>query len=177
MLVCYASEAHKHFQANFTYSHEFQGPTYTILPKFLRENGYKNPTGEEGSPFAMAHGTILSPFLWFADHPDLAQKFMVWMQVQRDGLPGYLETFPFEEYAKNTTADTPLFVDIGSSAGHQSIALKKKFPNIPGRIILQDLPQVIKNLQVNPPEGMETMVYDFFTPQPVKGTFASTFLT
>lgn len=61
-----------------------------------------------------------------------------------------------------------LMVDVGGGVGGQVGALRKQYPGLPGRFILQDLPDTIKN-NASPPEGVECMPYDFFTPQPVKG--------
>jgi hypothetical protein len=94
---------------------------------------------------------------------------MMWVNLSRDGLPRWTDVFPFnEEVAKDSTDDTVLFVDIGSALGHISIGLREKYPKIPGRVIIQDTQQVID--AVTPSHGIEPMVYDFFTPQPVKGT-------
>lgn len=97
---------------------------------------------------------------------------MTYMTAQRESLPTWLEGFPFEQKLwQNVGPETPLFVDIGGAAGHQCVALKGKFPHVPGRIILQDLPAVIKLF--NPAEGIEPMSYDFWTPQPIKGLSSS----
>lgn len=61
-----------------------------------------------------------------------------------------------------------LMVDVGGGVGGQVGALRKQYPELPGRFILQDLPDTIKN-NASPPEGVECMPYDFFTPQPIKG--------
>ena len=62
-----------------------------------------------------------------------------------------------------------LFVDVGGSKGHEAISLHEAHPDIPGHLILQDLPSMIDRVSINPPKGIELMSYDFFTPQPVKG--------
>lgn len=55
----------------------------------------------------------------------------------------------------------------GGGNGSQLAALKKTFPEIKGRMILQDRPHVLKKaLEV---DGMEVMAHDFLTRQPVKG--------
>lgn len=64
-------------------------------------------------------------------------------------------------------SEKPVFVDVGGGTGQQCVAIKEKFPDLPGKVILQDLPAVVAGAKL--PEGMEAMAYDFFTPQPVKG--------
>ena len=59
-------------------------------------------------------------------------------------------------------------VDVGGGMGHDLVELKKKHPELVGRFILQDLPQVIEQVP-QPLEGIEATVHDFYTEQPVKG--------
>ena len=60
-------------------------------------------------------------------------------------------------------------VDVGGGMGHDLVDLKKKQPDLPGRFILQDLPQVIEQI-VQPLKGIEVTSHDFYTKQPVIGT-------
>lgn len=90
------------------------------------------------------------------------------MHVSRTGLPMWFDVFPFDQFIGNgSDKGTILFVDIGSALGHQSIALRQRFPNIPGRVVIQDTAQVMGAVQ--PSHDIEPQIYDFFTPQPVKG--------
>ena len=81
----------------------------------------------------------------------------------------WIDTVHFdEEFASNAQRGEPVFVDIGGGDGGQSIAVQEVH-KLGGRIILQDRPHVIEKA-IKPKEaGIETMVYDFFTPNPVKG--------
>lgn len=63
--------------------------------------------------------------------------------------------------------DVVLFVDVAGGLGRYTEALLAKFPGIPGRLILQDLPPVIESIQELHPR-IERMEYDFFTEQPIK---------
>jgi hypothetical protein len=76
------------------------------------------------------------------------ELFMGWMQSQRDGLPMFLDVVDFQkEFSQGSSDSSVLFVDTGGAMGHQCIALKQKYPELPGRIILQDQQRVID--QVN----------------------------
>ena len=55
----------------------------------------------------------------------------------------------------------------------QNAEFKAKYPDVPGRVVLQDRQENIEKAIQTP--GVENMTYDFFTPQPVKGMH-STFL-
>lgn len=64
--------------------------------------------------------------------------------------------------------DSVFLVDVGGGWGHDLDEFRRKWPEAPGRIILQDQPHVIKDAA---PEDkkIELTVHDFFTEQPVKG--------
>lgn len=64
--------------------------------------------------------------------------------------------------------DAVLLVDIAGGFGHYTEGFLSKFPDAPGRLILQDLPPVLGQIQQLHPR-IEKMEYDFFTEQPVKG--------
>lgn len=82
--------------------------------------------------------------------------------------------FPVQERlieGSNITNDDAFLVDVGGSIGHDLSEFKRKWPDAPGRLILQDLPAVVCHTQgLNP--TIQVMSHDFFTPQPVKGMSA-----
>ncbi|KAI1140004.1 putative sterigmatocystin 8-O-methyltransferase precursor [Hypoxylon sp. FL0543] len=160
-------------RSGISYFFEMISPSFMAFPRFLRQNGYVNPTDPNHCPWHLGHDTDLSPFPWLQSHPEHLGYFLPWMTAQRDGLPIFLDVLDFErEFARNTTPSTPLFVDIGGAIGHQCVALKRRFPELPGRIILQEQAHVISQVKENPLpgfEGIEAQSYDFFTPQPIKG--------
>ena len=54
--------------------------------------------------------------------------------------------------------------------GHDAARFLQKHPQAAGRLVLQDQKQVIEDAtQRAPLNGVEPMVHDFFTPQPVHG--------
>jgi hypothetical protein len=147
--------------------------TFVNLPKFLRETSYRNVSDSTHCPWHLAHNTTQSPFLWLRNHPADMDYFLTWMTAQREGMPTWLEVFPFEKkLCQNLEPETPLFVDIGGGVGHQCLALKDKHSQVSGRVILQDLPQVIEQAMAG--AGIEPMAYDFWTPQPIKGLSKNT---
>ena len=81
------------------------------------------------------------------------------------------DCFPVEEVLGNGVSiekNAVMLVDVGGSTGRDISAFHELYPQLPGRLVLQDLPAVIKEAS-NLPEGIEAMAHDFFTPQPVKG--------
>lgn len=79
--------------------------------------------------------------------------------------------YPVEErLAKGFKADEEgavLLVDVGGGIGADMERFRKRYPDMPGKVIVQDLPDVINSTKM--PQGVEGMAHDFFTPQPVKG--------
>lgn len=67
------------------------------------------------------------------------------------------------------SANAVLLVDIGGGTGH----VLKDFVEDPahrtGRLIVQDLSGALGNADDLTQLGIDSMAYDFFTPQPVKG--------
>ncbi|KAI1744961.1 S-adenosyl-L-methionine-dependent methyltransferase [Xylaria scruposa] len=151
-------------------------PAINAMPQFFRENKYANITNPAVLPFHQGQNTTEPAFNWINERPDVLKSFMGWMAGQRDGLPTFLSTVDFNaEFAKGAEASTPVFVDVGGSMGHQCIAVKQKYPELVGRVVLQDLPETIEKVKVNPLPGfeqIEAMEYDFFTPQPLRGARA-----
>lgn len=69
-------------------------------------------------------------------------------------------------------AQDALLVDMGGSVGHDLSEFRRKWPQASGRLVLQDLAEVLaqaKTMSLHP--SIELMEHDFFTEQPVKGTY------
>ena len=148
-------------------SHNLHLPCWHVMPEFLSETKYRNPTDILHSPFQKAHSTDLTPFPWMRENPKILNNFNVWMAAWREGQNNFLDVFSLTEFVLNSDPATPLFVDIGGGIGHQCLALRKRLPNVPGRVIFQDLlPVIAQAIQV---EGVEPMVHDFMSEQPIKG--------
>lgn len=66
-----------------------------------------------------------------------------------------------------------LMVDVGGSIGHDLIGFHNQYPDVPGRLILQDLTAQIEKIdRTTFPKSIEAQGYDFFTPEPVQGAKA-----
>lgn len=106
--------------------------------------------------------------------PDLKLAFDGYMPARRNGL-----RLPWHEiYPAATELDVkgfqepnepPLLVDVGGNTGYDSASFRTKNPHIKGHCVVQDLPETLASSPVPPPEGIERIGYDFFTPQPIKG--------
>ncbi|KAI9882288.1 MAG: hypothetical protein M1823_005966 [Watsoniomyces obsoletus] len=153
------------------HNHDTVLPCWSATPRFLAETGYKNPSDMSHGPGQMAHQTAEPLFRWLPKHPVNFTAFNQWMTAQREGQPSFLSVFPAETMLlKGATPETPIFVDVGGGVGHQSVAFREKFPDAPGRVILQDIPPVIEQAVSHP--GVEKMGINFWEPEPIKGARA-----
>ncbi|KAF2187330.1 S-adenosyl-L-methionine-dependent methyltransferase [Zopfia rhizophila CBS 207.26] len=142
------------------------GTAVAKLPEYFAEKGYKNPDDAFDSPWQYGEQTDLHYFDWLAERPRFQKAFNTVMGIQRQGRgPPWFEFFPVEEKLKVQSPDQTLLVDIGGGIGHDIIGLKQRFPNLLGRLVVEDLPGVIAAVN-ELPEGIEAVGHDFFQPQP-----------
>lgn len=57
-------------------------------------------------------------------------------------------------------------VDVGGNIGHDILNFQNKYKLAPGRLVLQDRPEVIANTIVD--NSIKAMAHDIMTPQPIK---------
>ena len=137
------------------------------LPEYLGQKGFRNPSDAFDGPFQYARGTKIHYFEWLKSHPRYQTAFNTVMGIARINRgEEWFDFYPVEERL-HVAGDMPLLVDIGGGLGHELRTLKSRFPNLHGRLLVQDLPVVIDNVK-DLPSGIEAMKHDFFTPQPVK---------
>ncbi|KAI1334235.1 hypothetical protein F5Y15DRAFT_402418 [Xylariaceae sp. FL0016] len=81
-----------------------------------------------------------------------------YMNIQRENRPAPFDVFDFEKrLGQGSTDSTPLFVDVGGAMGAQCVAFRQRHPNLPGRVILQDQPEVVDQVKASPLPGFETV--------------------
>ena len=154
------------------FSYDLFFPIGAVLPQYMRETGvHQFPTRpEDKSPFFYAHNIQFWNF--FEEHPEDRRDFDEYMSERRKGLAQWYEMFPVASVLGPGTKDDSqavLFVDVGGNKGHEAASLHEAHPELPGRLILQDLPPMIERVSKNSPKDIELIPYDFFTPQPIKG--------
>ncbi|OTB00823.1 hypothetical protein M426DRAFT_15052 [Hypoxylon sp. CI-4A] len=115
------------------------------MPFYLEKTGFKNVEGSPG-PFQDAHSTQDNMFEWLIKDPSMMGNFNAFM----------------------SDSDATLMIDIGGGEGHDITEFHRRYPHAPGRLVLQDLPPTIDNIQELTPK-VERTKHDFFRPQPIKG--------
>jgi demethylsterigmatocystin 6-O-methyltransferase len=158
-----------------TNSHSFDtyGPAIQAFQSFLAETDYQDINSNTKTPFQKGFNTELNCFQWLPQQPklfDALQQVMTaiqssdWM-VEFDLLDKKARAIPLYQ---PQPVEKPFFVDVGGGYGHQCVHRREKYPNLHGRLVLQDLPQAVG--QLPPIDGVKAMAQDFFEKQAIEGT-------
>ncbi|KAL3477781.1 methyltransferase B [Aspergillus californicus] len=148
------------------YIYDIMRPVAAAIPDFL--------TGEEpamtsahNTVFQKAFNTQLSIFEWMGHHPEhfgnLFKLISVWTRHE------WVEAFPIAEEIGSfmgSDAEKVVLVDVGGGTGPQAAIFKQRLPQIPGRVIVQDIAETLVHAQ--PIAGIEFMEHDCFMPQPIE---------
>lgn len=140
---------------------------YQELPDFLARKKYQDITDNTDTAHNAARKSPLPAFLWFAENPQAGAWFNDYMIHRRKGMATWLDVYPLEREVKGWDVGKTVFVDIGGNVGHQCAALKARYPDLPGKVVLQDLPHPISQALDTP--GVQNMVHDAFEVQPIQG--------
>jgi hypothetical protein len=147
-------------------------PVFMVLPEYLEKHGYQPITDIMDTPFQLGHKTKLEPWAWGQEKPERYQNFLEWMTHAREGDAIFLDAVDLGEYFEKSEQDTVLFVDVSGSRGLMAVEVRKKYAQVPGRVILQDQDYSIATAKKEPVPGfdkLETHVHDFFAgPNPIK---------
>ncbi|KAL8942690.1 MAG: hypothetical protein Q9211_001288 [Gyalolechia sp. 1 TL-2023] len=153
-------------------------PVAAKLPEYMRSQKYQNPTQSTTSAFAYVTGSEFWDYL--NKTPIHSQLFNDFMATRRQGRLNWFDTYPVDRELsfsanKDGNADGKskiLLVDVGGNRGHDLVNLRVKYPNLVGKMIVQDLPDVVAHASFGPDDGIEAMAHDFFQPQPVQEALA-----
>lgn len=152
-------------------------PSIYSLPAWLKQNGYRSPTEGRNCPFNIGFRTDYHFFEFLngknPGYPDLGTQFNNLMSAYHQGRPSWMDSgfYPVQESlidGAKTGEGEVFIVDVGGNKGHDLEEFKSKWPNAPGRLILQDQSHVLEEVE-SLDSTIEPMVHDFFTEQPVKG--------
>jgi hypothetical protein len=147
------------------------------MPDYFKSSGYRLPSDASSGPFQFAFDTPLETYTYWATKPEVADNFNTFMAGKLNATEtgqSWEEAYPVKENiidGFDARISDALFVDIAGGRGHEVGQLKAKFPNFPGRFILEDLPGVIDDIK-ELDSSIERIKYDFFESQPVKGARA-----
>ncbi|PYI32237.1 o-methyltransferase [Aspergillus indologenus CBS 114.80] len=147
------------------------------LPAHLKATNYMLPNDGNKCAFQRGFDTNLHFFDFLKEHPQHASEFNNHMSVYHQGRPSWMDLgfYPVHTLVQEATVspDEVLLVDIAGGIGHDLSEFHRKWPELPGRLIVQELPEVVsqaRELNLNP--KIELMEHDFFEEQIIKGARA-----
>ncbi|KAK6223418.1 hypothetical protein LQW54_000536 [Pestalotiopsis sp. IQ-011] len=117
------------YRNGIIYTYDVAGPSFRHLPEYPKSTGFALPTDLADGPFQAAHKTQLPFFAWLDQNPPYLEVFSNYM----DRLGKVYDP----------QRSKVLLVDVGGGIGHDLQELKSKHPDLPGKLVLQDQPQVI----------------------------------
>ncbi len=146
--------------------HDMVGPGFGALHRLLK-NG-PDQSGQK-TAFQVGHHTTSSFYDWVESRPEVHEAFYGYMAGLHSIMARWVDSVNFDEdFARNANKNEVVFVDIGGGDGGQCLEIQRAH-KFGGKIILQDRAVVIEKAAKAKEAGIEIMVHDFFTEQPVKG--------
>ncbi|MCJ1438232.1 hypothetical protein MMC27_007619 [Xylographa pallens] len=166
-----------HFLGGFQFLSAGATKSLAYLPDYLAMTGYRSVNSVPG-PFEF-HMKVhedreQSMFEWLISDPPMFANWNAFMSGRRAHRKQWYEMYPADQIILEGVGnddDAILLVDVGGGEGQDAEAFRAEFSDVPGRVILQDLPKVIKNIEKLDVRVVR-MGYNFFRPQPVKGARA-----
>ncbi|KAL5360168.1 S-adenosyl-L-methionine-dependent methyltransferase [Aspergillus floccosus] len=143
------------------------------LPRYLAKIGYKEPTDVNVNNHTDSDPDGLSFFGRLQKSPSCLESFTGHMEAWTKWKTPWTKVYDTSRLLEGAKLDdgSAFVVDVGGNTGTDISHVLAKHPDLPaGSLVLQDLPEVIAN--VNLDKKITPMVHDFFLPQPVKGSRA-----
>ena len=149
------------------------------VEKFLpwaKNNNYEIPRSASDTSFSAVYGCSFYDYI--ATRPTERRQFDSFLADYAKISAPWHAQYPVSELDHKDLNErgSILIVDIGGSLGYNMVRFAKDTGNLPGRIVVQDLGEglpLIKGDEAAAAEmaslKIETMPYDFFESQPLKG--------
>lgn len=136
-------------------SYDLFFPIGAVLPQYMRETGFHQfpSKPEHKNPFYYAHNIQFWEF--FDQSPSDRHDFDEYMSARRKSFEEWHEVFPIASAlgpGAKRDRNSVFLVDVGGNQGHDVVSLHKTHPDLPGRLILQDLPAMIERVREASPK-------------------------
>ncbi|KAI1342877.1 putative O-methyltransferase [Xylariaceae sp. FL0016] len=142
--------------------------------QYFRDRSFANPVDKEDSMWMAASGTKQHYFDWIfqSGGPEAIDGFLKHMEFKTLETKWY-EAAPVKDILGTQCGGSDvLIVDVGGNTGYDVLGFQKAHADIPGRLIVQDMPKAIEAINSDDIKPVEPMTHDFFMEQPVKGAKA-----
>lgn len=163
------------FKDSVQLMHDDFNPCHAKATEYFKQIGYTAPPSSTFAQYQYAQnckGQHLFEY-WAKSQPQVGKRFANMMHVWSQGRPKWFQEgyYPVRErLIQGADGDAAFLVDIGGGTGHDISQLQQAFgEELPGKLILQDRPEVIENAEKQLGLEIEKMSHDFLTEQPVKG--------
>ncbi|OQE02756.1 hypothetical protein PENVUL_c039G09352 [Penicillium vulpinum] len=145
-------------------------PTLAKIPEFLRQQEHRNPEGTTAGPLQFVEKTDETFWTWLPQNPEYLDSCNTFMEANRGARPSWLEWFPVEERLLSVACSDSetLMVDVAGGRGHELVDFAARFPDVTGRLVLQDLPHILEESTIDT-KRIEKQAFDLFKPQPIHG--------
>ncbi|KAL8792761.1 MAG: hypothetical protein Q9195_004648 [Heterodermia aff. obscurata] len=158
----------------FKQMYDFLGLGVYTMPQFLKSKNHQNPIDYNDGAFQYGHRTTLGPFEYVKADPERIKTYNSAMQslATIGDAAKSAGSFPYGQVmGEGKIVDTDvMIVDVGGGRGQVLTAIKQVFPDLKGRMILQDRRDVIEDAKASGlPSFIEPMAASFFELQPVRG--------
>ena len=121
-------------------------------------------------PYTYTHG--FSVFDHFERNAEHKKYFDDWMATRPPVFKReWFDLYPVEDRlvaGADRNAGAVFLIDVAGGKGHSVSSLNTRFPGLPGRLIVQDLPATFNNYV--PFQNIEAQPHNIFTKQPMEGT-------
>lgn len=133
------------------------------FPEFARKRGWVNRTDSGDTSLMYTYGTDKNFFSWVQDS-GYGEHLNDYFAGYNLGHPRWMDLIN----GANPSPNAPFLVDIGGKVGRDLTRFHSRYPDVPGKLILQDLPMMIRHIKHLDPTIIQ-MEHDFRDEQLVKG--------
>ena len=147
------------------------------MPEFLSNTHYQNPQDANDGPFQYAFKTP-NHWVWLEQNPQILQALQDMLAGIHEHRPNFMDEgfYPVDKHLAEGLrhdGDAAAFVDVAGGDGHGLAEFKEKIPTWKGRLMLQEQESVVQIAKTQSHSStFETMVHNFFKPQPLTGARA-----
>ncbi|TIC92873.1 O-methyltransferase af390-400 [Colletotrichum higginsianum] len=143
---------------------------YRLMPEYLAERGYKNPTDPHDTVVKKSTGYNGDLWSYMKENPKIGESFNIVQKVSTTMEPAWTDIYPPQNLVHESDPKLPLFVDVGGGIGQGLLNIYNMYPEEASRLYLEDLGEVIADADAKSiiPATVNKLEYNFFTPQPIK---------
>ncbi|KAI9662220.1 MAG: hypothetical protein M1821_008386 [Bathelium mastoideum] len=153
-------------------SHDHSALILHRAHEYFKQHKYNFPLSYDDCAFQWTFDTKQTYFDWIHGDAEKSKDFNAFMGANRSTRRHWTEWYPTDtEIVQRYSPEIgdAMIVDIGGGKGHDLKKFAAKHPEAWGKLVLQDLSEVIADAGDLESDGVRAITHDFFKPQPVIG--------